>query len=138
MAAAYVSKYPTTFYRVSLKAIIRNERGEVLVNKESSSDTWSLPGGGWDHGETEHEALARELHEEVGYIGEFTSTLFSTEVFWLESQTTWLLWIVYEVEPENTNFSVGEHSTDVAFINPNSLASHRSNSEKWIYDNLSA
>ena len=63
------SQYPSTFYRVSLKAVIRDDQGRVLVNKEGSMDTWSLPGGGWDHGETEHEAIARELYEELGYRG---------------------------------------------------------------------
>ena len=42
--------YPNTFYRVSVKALIKNEQDQVLVIKENQ-DTWSLPGGGLDHGE---------------------------------------------------------------------------------------
>lgn len=41
--------YPTTFYRVSVKALIKNDKNEILVVKESQ-DFWSLPGGGLDHG----------------------------------------------------------------------------------------
>ena len=66
------SQYPNTFYRVSVKAIIRDNEGRILVNKEGSSSSWGLPGGGWDHGETEREALARELEEEIGYTGHLT------------------------------------------------------------------
>lgn len=108
----------------------------MLVNKEGESDTWSLPGGGWDHGETEHEALARELHEEVGFQGDFISKPLGTTVFWLESKQAWLLWIVYEVMPGSLEFSVGEYSTEVAFIDPKSLKGSSVRSEQWIYDNL--
>ena len=68
---SHTSQYPNTFYRVSLKAVIRDSDGRVLVNKEQDSTTWNLPGGGWDHGESEFEALARELKEEIGYDGEY-------------------------------------------------------------------
>ena len=36
-------KYPNTFYRASIKAVIRNEADEVLVVKEHQ-DKWELPG----------------------------------------------------------------------------------------------
>ena len=131
------SQYPNTFYRVSLKAVIRNNNGEVLVNKEGTSDTWNLPGGGWDHGETEHAALARELQEEVGYTGDFKSTPFKTAVFWLESKQAYLLWIVYDVTTENMNFGVGDDSTEIAFIHPHEFRKNaRSEAERWIADNL--
>ena len=135
-SSVHRSQYPSTFYRVSLKAVLRNQKGEVLVNKEGTSDTWNLPGGGWDHGETEHEALARELQEEVGYIGDFTAHPFKTAVFWLESKQAWLLWIVYDVKVENLTFSAGEHSSEVAFIDPVSLKGASSFEEQWIHQNL--
>ena len=33
----HAGKYPSTFYRVSFKAVIRNHNGEVLLNKEYDS-----------------------------------------------------------------------------------------------------
>ena len=47
--------------RVSLKAVILDERGRTLVVKENGRDWWDIPGGGIEHGETLKEALAREL-----------------------------------------------------------------------------
>jgi 8-oxo-dGTP pyrophosphatase MutT (NUDIX family) len=129
----HISQYPSTFYRVSLKAIIRNTKGYILVNKEGGSTTWNLPGGGWDHGETEHEALARELKEEVGYEGGFTARPSATAVFWLESKKAWLLWIVYDVQPEHSNFTTGEESSEVVFIDPRSFKDATSFEERWIY-----
>lgn len=132
----HVSQYPSTFYRVSLKAVIRDDTGNILVNKEQNSDTWNLPGGGWDHGETEQEALARELLEEVGYEGTFQANPVKTAVFWLESKQAWLLWIVYEIKTENNNFSVGNDSSEIKFLDPSSLESATSPEERWIYNNL--
>lgn len=66
-------KYPNTFYRVSVKALIRNEAGEVLVVKEHQ-EKWELPGGGLDHGESIHDGLKRELSEELGIENDFTET----------------------------------------------------------------
>ena len=130
------SQYPNTFYRVSVKAIIRDNEGRILVNKEGSSSSWGLPGGGWDHGETEREALARELEEEIGYTGHLTLQLRQTAVFWLESKHAWLLWIVYDVKVDSHNFSTGKHSSEVAFIDPASLNNSTSFGEQWIYENL--
>ena len=132
----HISQYPTTFYRVSLKAVIRNDKGEILVCEEADGDDWSLPGGGWDHCETEHQALARELKEEVDYDGGFTASPIATKVFWVESKQAWLLWIVYDVETDNRNFGVGESTSAVTFINPEAFKDTEHRNERWIYENL--
>ncbi len=135
-SSKHISQYPSTFYRVSLKAVIRDMNGKVLVNKEQSADTWNLPGGGWDHGESEHEALARELYEEIGLTDDFKATPMKTAVFWLESKQAWLLWIVYDVKTVDHKYTVGAHSSEIAFIDPKSLKDATSFEEKWIYENL--
>jgi mutator protein MutT len=47
-------------------AIIRNERGEILLMQRSDGGTWDLPGGAVEPGETPSEALRREVQEETG------------------------------------------------------------------------
>ena len=133
-----ISQHPNTFYRVSLKAVIRNSRGEVLVVKEGSSD-WSLPGGGWDHGETERDCLARELHEEVGYRGTFSFRPIATQPMYMPHKLAWLLWIVYEVtipDVDNVSFTVGHDAEEIAWRTPASFATPAAESERWIYNNL--
>lgn len=135
MTGGQISKYPSTFYRVTLKAVIRDDEGRVLVVKEHDSDAWNLPGGGWDHGETEREALARELYEEVGYEGDFHYRFFKTGVFWLKSKQAWMLWIVYDVKTENMIFSPGVDCSEISFVHVAELGD-TSTEEGWIKEHL--
>lgn len=126
-------KYPTTFYRVSLKAIIRNENGDVLVVKENGSQ-WSLPGGGMDHGESVHEALRRELYEEALIEAPFQETLIDSATMYMERQEAWLLWLVFNVAIDNVQFGVGEDADEVAFMNPAIFKESEYRSEQLVYE----
>ncbi len=55
---------PESFYRVSVKVLIFNERQELLIfaNKQKK---WEIPGGGWEYGESLESCVKRELHEEA-------------------------------------------------------------------------
>jgi 8-oxo-dGTP pyrophosphatase MutT (NUDIX family) len=114
-------KYPSSIYRVSLKAIIRNEKGEVLVVREKG-DGWSFPGGGMDHGEDEQMTLTRELYEEVKITAPFTYQIIGTETKFVEQYDTWLMWLVYEVTVESGySYDVGEDADEIAFKDPRSF-----------------
>jgi len=53
-------------YRANVGIVITNEKKQILLAKRYKQDAWQLPQGGIDRGETELEALYRELEEEVG------------------------------------------------------------------------
>jgi 8-oxo-dGTP diphosphatase len=54
-------------FRFGVHAIIINSDGNVLMLRRTYGNKgWSLPGGGVDPGETIHQALFRECHEELG------------------------------------------------------------------------
>jgi 8-oxo-dGTP pyrophosphatase MutT (NUDIX family) len=54
-------------YRFSVHAVITNNEGKVLQLKSTYADnSWGLPGGGVEPGETVHEAIKRECREELG------------------------------------------------------------------------
>ena len=127
---------PSSFYRISLKALIRNEDGDILVNREKGRDHFSLPGGGWDHGETDIQCLQRELFEELGFNGEFTAVpvLTSREPIWMPTKKAWLLWIVYEVVPDSMQFIVGEESEEIKFVTPEYFKAASWQSERMIYE----
>jgi len=66
-STADVSRQPqviSPFYRVSVKALVFDAGNRLLVVQEQAGH-WELPGGGWEHGETLEQCLARELHEEL-------------------------------------------------------------------------
>jgi len=56
---------PSTYYRVSVKALIFDDENRLLVFQDESGG-WELPGGGLEHNESAEECLRREINEEVG------------------------------------------------------------------------
>lgn len=127
-------KYPNTFYRVSVKAIIRNANNEVLAVKENGSQ-WSLPGGGIDHEESVHAALKRELYEEALIDVSFSETLVDTATMFVKSKEAWLMWLVFTVQiKEGFSFGIGQDADEVAFMNPIIFKDSPHTSERLIYE----
>jgi ADP-ribose pyrophosphatase YjhB (NUDIX family) len=127
------SQYPNTFYRVSVKAVIRNEKNEVLVVKEQGSE-WSLPGGGIDHGESIEEALKRELYEEVLVDEAFSLKPLGVDFIYLHTKQAWFMWVVYEINfDEIPVFGIGVDADEVAFIDPLVLKDSKIRTHQLLY-----
>ena len=106
-----------TYYRGTIKAVIRNNDGSVLVVKESS-DFIDLPGGGIDHGETVKEALARELFEEIGYSGKFHFLYRDTLTYYSKRLRYCCMHLIFDVVLDDYQGTVGLDAERVEFINP--------------------
>ena len=70
-AGAYAKKLKERMHgelviSAGVDAIVRNEKGEILLIRRSDSGTWDLPGGAVEPGETPSEAVVREIREETG------------------------------------------------------------------------
>lgn len=61
----YVKKLP---YRPGVGLMIINDNFEVFVGKriDSKTESWQMPQGGVDEGESTQEAVLREMQEEIG------------------------------------------------------------------------
>lgn len=133
-----ISKYPSTFYRVSLKAIIRNQKGEVLAVKatdDAFGSMWDLPGGGMEHGDDELATFKKELYEEALIDAPILSLRYlGMTPRYTEFKQVWWLGIFYELElPDGFSYGVGEDGTEVAFVDPYSFKDSPNITEQLIY-----
>lgn len=55
-------------FRQKVRAVVVSDRGEFLLVRPHGyrDDQWTLAGGGVEHGETPHQAMRREIAEELG------------------------------------------------------------------------
>ncbi|MCH9745290.1 MAG: RNA pyrophosphohydrolase [Proteobacteria bacterium] len=65
-------------YRANVGILITNDKNQVLLAKRYKQDSWQLPQGGIDQGESDVEALLRELNEEVGLESKHVSVIAKT------------------------------------------------------------
>ena len=61
--------------KVDIRAVIFNERKEILLVKEKSDGKWSLPGGWADIGLSPTEIAVKEAFEETGFTVKATKLL---------------------------------------------------------------
>lgn len=135
-----VIKYATShrrtdyLYRISIKGLLWNEKGEVLVVKETGRDWWDLPGGGMDHKEDIKLAIARELKEEVNLRGDFTYRVIDVDdPAYLQAHDFWQLRLIFEVVPQVSDVSAGEDGDEIAFMRPEVFKNSSSKTEQKIY-----
>ncbi|MDP2090645.1 MAG: NUDIX hydrolase [Candidatus Gracilibacteria bacterium] len=111
------------WYRISIKALIYNDKGEFLLCKESSG-LWDLPGGGLDHGENPRDCLKREVLEEMGlevtWISEEPKYFITAHKIESKSRP-WLANVFYEVKVKDLNFTPSDECNEIGFFNTNSI-----------------
>jgi mutator protein MutT len=122
------------FY-IGVKALIENEKGEILLMEEETSDHstptdpyWDFPGGRIDVGEKVDDALAREMQEETG-IAEFSKPEFFTAVIsnhqikQENGSMAGLALMVYKVEiASDSKITLSEEHTSYEWVAPQEAA----------------
>jgi ADP-ribose pyrophosphatase YjhB (NUDIX family) len=105
---------PPRQFRVSIKALITNDQGQLLLHEKNGS--WMLPGGGLEHGEQIAEALKREIEEELGV--KTTSIEISPCYIWTKeiSPNFWMLILTYKTKLESTNFILEDGIKSACFF----------------------
>jgi 8-oxo-dGTP diphosphatase len=95
--------FPTVIMLTVVAALIESE-GKLLVCQRRRGDTfgllWEFPGGKLKPGETPAQALARELHEELGVAAEIGAEIFRTQHQYAElSEAIELIFLAAKVPP---------------------------------------
>ena len=112
-------------YRISLKALIRDEQGRVLLVKEAGDTWWGLPGGGFDHNESMHSCLSRELAEELGvklgWVGVAPTFVWKFYATYADgTPDRWVVWVVYEAGLAHTP-PAGHLGQSIKFYTPDEI-----------------
>ena len=110
-------------YRISVKAVIKDDDGKILLGRESDG-SWELPGGGLEHGEAPIEALSREITEETGYTVESISE--RPIAFWTinkdvgSSILKWFSFVAYEAKISGDfkpSFGTNDAVEEIRYVN---------------------
>lgn len=66
------------------RAVLVNEAGDVLLVRRADDDTWVMPAGGLELGESIGDALVREVREETGLVVESATpiALYTGPQYW--------------------------------------------------------
>ena len=99
-------------FHVGVKALIANDKNEILVLRANPEDVpkvpdhWDLPGGRIKEGDSIEETLYREVEEELGtktvQIIEHFDTCIANYGIPLENETVSLMLVVYKCKlPDN-------------------------------------
>ncbi len=109
------------FYRVSVKALIRDDENRILISRELD-DRWDLLGGGLEHGEDPIMGLRRELQEEAGLeaaeIAEhpcYFLTIHNSE------KNMHIANVFYEVKLRSFDFVPSEECQELRFVSADDI-----------------
>jgi 8-oxo-dGTP pyrophosphatase MutT (NUDIX family) len=107
---------PNCYYRVSIKALILDETRKKFLLVQEPDGRWELPGGGLDHGENIHEALKREIKEEMGLavtsIGETPTYFFPAK----NKSGSPIINALYETTLESLDFTPTKECVAIRFF----------------------
>jgi len=118
---------PNCYYRVSVKALIINDEGKILVVNERGTG-WDLPGGGLDWGEDTLTALKRELREELGCSAKIDEQPIMIAPSNINPLNQHVLWIVYRAEVDPAQITATDEVQDTRFM---ALDEFQANEEKY-------
>jgi len=123
-------------YFVGVKGLIRNSGGEVLLLladvstfRDSTEPYWDLPGGRIEEGQTETEALLREIKEETGVTDtknvQYLHSVISSHSIPIKGsdRMAGLVLRIWSVSiADDATISISDEHTDYAWVEPRDAA----------------
>jgi 8-oxo-dGTP diphosphatase len=106
---------PSTFYRVSAKAIIYNKTGKFLVLKDNRG-YYSLPWWWVEYGETFEETLNREVWEETWFTINLREETPFCIFYGLSVSKIPHMFVIYTSDFKSGDFITSDEATDIMWI----------------------
>jgi mutator protein MutT len=124
----YANRKPDahTTVRAGVGVIVRNDPGEILLEKRSDCGLWGLPGGRIEPGESIVEAALREVREETGLTVEIVRLLGvysepSERIVTFPDNVVHLIDIVLEAKAVSGELACSPESEELRFFDVTDL-----------------
>jgi 8-oxo-dGTP diphosphatase len=104
------------YYRISVKGIVVDDQGRILLAREGNG-MWEMLGGGLDHDEDPMLCLKREIKEETGLVITYISP--SPKYFVTARRLgtdTYMANIIYEIRLKDLNFTPSDECQELRFF----------------------
>lgn len=104
------------YYRISIKGIVIDDDGRILLSREENG-MWEMLGGGLDHEEDHTTCLKREIHEETGLVVTYISP--SPKYFVTckrRNKDSYIANVIYEIKLENFEFTPSDECQELRFF----------------------
>jgi len=109
------------YYRVSIKGIVVDGDGRILLSREDNG-MWEMLGGGLDHNEDPIACLKREILEETDL--EVTDVSERPRYFITSPRAnadTYIANVIYEVKLKNYDFTPSDECQELRFFSPQEM-----------------
>lgn len=107
-------------------AVVTNERGEILLQRRSDNDLWSIPGGAMEPGETIRQTAIREVREETGIevetkrlVGIYSDPNHVVE--YSDGEVRQQFSVCFACEPVGGELSTSDESLEVGYFPPEAI-----------------
>ncbi|MFF0613241.1 NUDIX hydrolase [Nocardia tengchongensis] len=112
--------------KVAVSALVRNDRGQVLMIHRTDNGKASIPGGGMEFGETPSQAVVREVEEETGIDVVVTGLIgiFSDPehvIAYDDGEVRQEFSICFTADPVRGNLRTSSESKAVDWVEPDDL-----------------
>lgn len=109
--------------KVDVRAVVFNEKNEILLIQEKADNCWAMPGGWADIGYSPSEVAVKECFEEAGLKVETTKLLavLDKQKQKMPPAFEYVYKIFLLCTKLDDNISVGTETMDVAWFNENNL-----------------